>query len=155
MARPARVFLAAELLLGIAWFLLPDSPPRAAVYCTLGLAMVAAVVVGTRLHRPSHPLYSGPSPVASLASVLVGLQVNQARGRSCGPPSGSGPGASSTHLEKLGAFTLNRSGFPIVEMPLADPDARLLFILGDLAWSAIAVLAARRLVRPPGPLPPP
>jgi len=29
------------------------------------------------------------------------------------------------HLEKLGAFTLNRSGFPIVEVPLADP--------GDLA----------------------
>jgi hypothetical protein len=112
MARPARVFLAAELLLGIAWFLLPDSPPRAVVYCTLGLAMVAAVVVETRLHRPSQP-------------------------------------------EKLGAFTLNRSGFPIVEVPLADPDARLLFILGDLAWSAIAVLAARRLVRPPGPLPPP
>ena len=26
------------------------------------------------------------------------------------------------HLEKLGAFTLNRSGFPIVEVPLADPD---------------------------------
>jgi 8-amino-7-oxononanoate synthase len=29
------------------------------------------------------------------------------------------------HLEKLGAFTLNRSGFPIVEVHLADP--------GDLA----------------------
>jgi 8-amino-7-oxononanoate synthase len=29
------------------------------------------------------------------------------------------------HLEKLGAYTLNRSGFPIVEVPLADP--------GDLA----------------------
>jgi 8-amino-7-oxononanoate synthase len=26
------------------------------------------------------------------------------------------------HLEKLGAFTLNRSGFPIVEVPLANPD---------------------------------
>ena len=26
------------------------------------------------------------------------------------------------HLEKLGAFTLDRSGFPIVEVPLADPD---------------------------------
>jgi 8-amino-7-oxononanoate synthase len=26
------------------------------------------------------------------------------------------------HLDKLGAFTLNRSGFPIVEVPLADPD---------------------------------
>jgi len=29
--------------------------------------------------------------------------------------------------------------------------SRLLFVLGDLAWSAVAVLAARRLVRPAGP----
>jgi hypothetical protein len=33
--------------------------------------------------------------------------------------------------------------------------SRLLFVLGDLAWSAVAVVAARRLVRPPGPPPPP
>jgi len=33
--------------------------------------------------------------------------------------------------------------------------SRLLFILGDLAWSAAAVVAARRPVRPPGPRPPP
>src|SRR5215216_6707636 len=34
--------------------------------------------------------------------------------------------------------------------------SRLLFIVGDIAWSAVAVLAARRLVRPPGPpVPPP
>jgi hypothetical protein len=33
--------------------------------------------------------------------------------------------------------------------------SRLLFIVGDLAWSAVAVLAARRLLRPPGPPPPP
>jgi len=26
------------------------------------------------------------------------------------------------HLDKLGAATLNTSGFPIVEVPLADPD---------------------------------
>ena len=42
MARPARIFLAAELLLGTAYFPLPDSLPRAAVYCLLGLGMVAA-----------------------------------------------------------------------------------------------------------------
>jgi hypothetical protein len=56
MARPARIFLAAELLLGIAYFLLPDSLLRAVVYCTLGLGMMVAVVVGTRLHRPAQPL---------------------------------------------------------------------------------------------------
>ena len=32
--------------------------------------------------------------------------------------------------------------------------SRLLFIVGDLAWTAVAVAAARRLLRPPGPLPP-
>jgi uncharacterized membrane protein YbhN (UPF0104 family) len=32
--------------------------------------------------------------------------------------------------------------------------SRLLFIVGDLAWAAVALVAARRLVRPPGPLPP-
>jgi uncharacterized membrane protein YbhN (UPF0104 family) len=33
--------------------------------------------------------------------------------------------------------------------------SRLLFIVGDLAWAAVAVLAARRLVRPAGTLPRP
>ena len=33
--------------------------------------------------------------------------------------------------------------------------SRLLFVVGDLAWSAVAVLAARRVLRPPGPPPPP
>jgi glycosyltransferase 2 family protein len=32
--------------------------------------------------------------------------------------------------------------------------SRLLFIVGDLAWSAVAVLAARRALRPPAPPPP-
>jgi diguanylate cyclase len=56
MARPARIFLAVELLLGVTYFLLSDSLLRAAVYCTLGLGMVVAVVVGTRLYRPNRPL---------------------------------------------------------------------------------------------------
>jgi hypothetical protein len=32
--------------------------------------------------------------------------------------------------------------------------SRLLFIVGDLVWSGVAVAAARRAVRPPGPPPP-
>ena len=54
--RAACVFVAAELLLGIAYFRLPDSLLRAVVYCALGLGMVVAVVVGTRLNWPSRPL---------------------------------------------------------------------------------------------------
>ena len=56
MARPARLFLAVEFLLGATYFLLPDSLLRAVVYCSLGIGMVVAVVVGTRLNRPSKPL---------------------------------------------------------------------------------------------------
>jgi signal transduction histidine kinase len=56
MGRSARIFLAVELLLGVTYFLLPDSLLRAVVYCSLGVGMVVAVVVGTRLYRPSRPL---------------------------------------------------------------------------------------------------
>jgi signal transduction histidine kinase len=56
MGRPARIFLAVELLLGVTYFLLPDSLLRAVVYCCLGLGMVAAVVVGVHLWRPSKPV---------------------------------------------------------------------------------------------------
>ena len=56
MARPARLFLAVELLLGVTCFLLPDSLLRAVVYCGLGIGMVVAVVAGTRINRPSTPL---------------------------------------------------------------------------------------------------
>jgi hypothetical protein len=54
--RAARVFLAAELLLGVGYFLLPPSGWRAAVYCASSLAMVVAVFVGVRLWRPSRPM---------------------------------------------------------------------------------------------------
>jgi glycosyltransferase 2 family protein len=70
-------------------------------------------------------LYSGPSPVASLASALVGLQVNEVRGDDLRTVLWARTRRILDHLDKLGAFTLSRSGFPISEMPLADP--------GDLA----------------------
>jgi signal transduction histidine kinase len=56
IARAARTFLAVELMLGVGYFLLPDSLLRAVVYCLLGVGMVVAVVVGARLHQPSRPL---------------------------------------------------------------------------------------------------
>ena len=56
MARAARTFLAVELMLGIVYFLLPDSLLRAVTYCLLGVGMVVAVIVGTRIRRPSQPL---------------------------------------------------------------------------------------------------
>jgi 8-amino-7-oxononanoate synthase len=62
------------------------------------LAFIACPPELKRLLKVTAPpyLYSGPSPVASLASVLVGLQVNEARGTTSGPCCGRGPSASST-----------------------------------------------------------
>jgi 8-amino-7-oxononanoate synthase len=88
------------------------------------LAFIACPPELKRLLKITAPpyLYSGPSPVASLASVLVGLQVNEARGDDLRAVLWARTRRVLDHLEKLGAFTLNRSGFPIVEVPLADPD---------------------------------
>jgi 8-amino-7-oxononanoate synthase len=91
------------------------------------LAFVACPPELKRLLKITAPpyLYSGPSPVASLASALVGLQVSETRGDQLRAVLWARTRRVLDHLEKLGAFTLNRSGFPIVEVPLADA--------GDLA----------------------
>ena len=88
------------------------------------LAFVACPSELKRLLKVTAPpyLYSGPSPVASLASALVGLQLNEARGDELRTMLWARTRRILEHLDKLGAFTLNRSGFPIVEVPLADPD---------------------------------
>jgi 8-amino-7-oxononanoate synthase len=88
------------------------------------LAFVACPSELKRLLKVTAPpyLYSGPSPVASLASALVGLQLNEARGDELRTVLWARTRRILEHLDKLGAFTLNRSGFPIVEVPLADPD---------------------------------
>jgi signal transduction histidine kinase len=54
--RAARVFVAAELLLGIAYFVLPPSGLRAVVFCSTSLGLVVALVVGARMWRPSQPM---------------------------------------------------------------------------------------------------
>jgi signal transduction histidine kinase len=54
--RAARVFVAAELLLGIAYFVLPPSGLRAVVFCSTSLGLVVALVVGARMWRPSQSM---------------------------------------------------------------------------------------------------
>jgi 8-amino-7-oxononanoate synthase len=66
-------------------------------------------------------LYSGPSPVASLGTVLEGLRVNEERGEQLRARLHQLTGRVLEQVGELGIATPNRSGFPIVEVPLADP----------------------------------
>jgi 8-amino-7-oxononanoate synthase len=65
-------------------------------------------------------LYSGPSPVASLATVLAGFDVNERRGDSIRARLHGLTGRLLDGLARLGVATPNRSGLPIVEIPLRD-----------------------------------
>ena len=65
-------------------------------------------------------LYSGPSPVASLATVLAGLEVNERRGDALRDELERLTRRTLDGLERLDIFTPNRSGLPIVEIPLRD-----------------------------------
>jgi 8-amino-7-oxononanoate synthase len=66
-------------------------------------------------------LYSGPVPTASLATVLAGFDVNDDRGDFLRAELHRKTARVLGHLRELGAYTPNRSGFPLIEVPLADP----------------------------------
>ena len=90
-----------------------------------------------RLLKTAAPpyLYSGPSPVASLATVLAGFDVNERRGDAIRDDLWAKTAQVLDALDRLGVHTPNRSGLPIVEVPLArheDIDAvgRFLFDRG-------------------------
>src|SRR5438876_2902269 len=103
-----------------------------------------------RLLKTAAPpyLYSGPSPIASLATVLVGLDVNEKRGDAIRADLWRKTAAVLNELDRLGVHTPNRSGFPIIEVPLArheDIDAvgRFLFDNGIYATLAAYPLVPR------------
>jgi 8-amino-7-oxononanoate synthase len=80
-------------------------------------------------------LYSGPSPIASLATVLAGFDVNEARGDAIRADLWRKTDQVLQCLDRLGVHTPNRSGFPIIEVPLArhediDAAGRFLFDRG-------------------------
>src|SRR5204863_9770258 len=60
-------------------------------------------------------LYSGPSPVASLATVLTGLDVNEARGDALRADICAKTARVLGCLEQIDALTPNHSGFPVIE----------------------------------------
>ena len=103
-----------------------------------------------RLLKTAAPpyLYSGPSPVASLATTIAGLAVNEARGDTIRADLWRKTAMVLDCLDRLGAHTPNRSGFPIIEVPLArheDIDAvgRFLFENGIYVTLAAYPLVPR------------
>jgi 8-amino-7-oxononanoate synthase len=67
-------------------------------------------------------LYSGPSPTASLASVLAGFDVNDTRGEQLRTVLWRMTARVLDHVRSLDLVTPNTSGTPIVELPLASAD---------------------------------
>jgi len=65
-------------------------------------------------------LYSGPSPVASLATVLAGFDVNERRGDALRAELHRLSRRVLEGLRELGVATPNRSGLPIIEIPVRD-----------------------------------
>jgi 8-amino-7-oxononanoate synthase len=67
-------------------------------------------------------LYSGPSPTASLATVLAGLDVNETEGDSIRRSLAEKTARVLDCIHGLGLYTLNRSGYPVIELPLGRAD---------------------------------
>jgi 8-amino-7-oxononanoate synthase len=86
------------------------------------LAFIACPTDVKNLLKVAAPpyLYSGPSPVASLATVLAGFEVNERRGDAIRKDLAEKTGRILGALRRLGVATPNRSGLPIVEVPLRD-----------------------------------
>jgi 8-amino-7-oxononanoate synthase len=67
-------------------------------------------------------LYSGPSPVASLATTIAGLAVNDRRGDLYRYEIYRKTRTVMERLHELDIYTPNESGFPLIEIPLAHHD---------------------------------
>jgi 8-amino-7-oxononanoate synthase len=87
-------------------------------------AFIACPPEMKRLLKTAAPpyLYSGPSPVASLATTITGLEVNDRRGDEIRADLWMKTHRVLECLETLGVHTPNRHGLPIVEVPLAHPE---------------------------------
>ena len=101
------------------------------------LAFIACPTEVKNLLKVAAPpyLYSGPSPVASLATVLSGLDVNERRGEQLRGVLHRHSARVLQALAELDVHTPNRSQLPIVEIPLRDHEridlvGRMLFTRG-------------------------
>jgi 8-amino-7-oxononanoate synthase len=101
------------------------------------LAFIACPTEVKNLLKVAAPpyLYSGPSPVASLATVLAGFDVNARRGEQLRGLLHRHSARVLAALAALDVYTPNRSQLPIVEVPLRDHEridevGRMLFARG-------------------------
>ncbi len=93
-------------------------------------------------------LYSGPSPTASLATVLTGMQVNEERGDAIRADLHRKTMRVLDTVRALGMATPNTSGLPIIELPLERADdidavGRFLFSRGIYVTLAAYPLVPR------------
>jgi 8-amino-7-oxononanoate synthase len=86
-------------------------------------------------------LYSGPSPTASLATVMAGFDINERRGDQIRAELYRKTRKVLDHVRALGLETPNCSDLPIIEIPLVDGrdiDAVAKFLLAHGIYSTIA-----------------
>jgi 8-amino-7-oxononanoate synthase len=96
-------------------------------------------------------LYSGPSPTASLATVLAGFRVNEAEGDDIRLSLAKKTGRVLDRIAELGLYSMNASGLPIIELPLGEHDdidtvGRFLFDRGIYVTLAAYPLVPRSQV---------
>ena len=101
------------------------------------LAFLALPPALKRVLKTAAPpyLYSGPSPTASLATVLEGMKMNERTGDQLRLELHRMTRRVLDALDELDIHTPNTSGYPIIEIPLAnaadiDPIGRFLFDRG-------------------------
>jgi len=88
-------------------------------YSSLLAFLTAPTEVKEHLKVAAGPyLYSGPSPTASLATALAGLDVNDRRGDAIRADLYRKTDRVLRHVRRLGAATPNTDGLPIIELPL-------------------------------------
>jgi 8-amino-7-oxononanoate synthase len=92
-------------------------------YSSLMAFLAIPAELKTLLKSTAPPyVYSGPSPVASLATVLEGLRVNRERGDQVRKVLHDRTKRILDTIDELSLDAVNDSGLPIIQIPLADPD---------------------------------
>ncbi|MCO8277288.1 pyridoxal phosphate-dependent aminotransferase family protein [Actinoplanes sp. TRM 88003] len=97
------------------------------------LALPTAVKNQLKVAAPTY-LYSGPSPVASLATVMAGLDVNEKRGDELRGHLYRLTEKLLSHVRGMNVHTLNVHDTPVVEIPIS-PEHDLIAV-SERLWAA-------------------